>query len=96
MNSVRGDGLETDLANDRDAGRLADDDPRILRGKIFNGAANAAFGVAGLLGLLSLYYFVRDPLPDSEGTVLEPRDWTFVPHIDPVHRAGGAQLNWSF
>ncbi|HJL27584.1 MAG TPA: PEGA domain-containing protein, partial [Polyangiaceae bacterium LLY-WYZ-15_(1-7)] len=91
-----GDGLETDLANDRDAGRLADDDPRILRGKIFNGAANAAFGVAGLLGLLSLYYFVRDPLPDSEGTVLEPRDWTFVPHIDPVHRAGGAQLNWSF
>lgn len=85
-----------DLDRDRRAGILSDDDSRITRGKILSIAADTAFGFAGLLGILSIYYFVRDPLPDSEGTTLEPRDWTFVPTLDLRHRAGGAELRWSF
>ncbi len=94
--AILGDDLRTELRNDQSAGRLASDDNRFFRGKLLNGGANAAFGLAGFLGLLSIYFFVRDPLPDSEGTVLEPRDWTLIPTFDPVYRAGGADFRWSF
>ncbi|MEM9073040.1 MAG: PEGA domain-containing protein [Myxococcota bacterium] len=90
------DGLRSDLRDDRNAGLLSDDDDRFSRGKIMSISANAAFGLAGLLGLLSIYYFVRDPLPDSEATVLEPRDWALMPRLNPVDRSGGADLVWSF
>ena len=91
-----GQGVRRDLANDRDAGTLASDDDRFLRGRIYTIAANGAFGLGALLGILSLYYFLRDPLPDSEGTTLEPRDWTLRPALDLRHRAGGATLDWRF
>jgi len=94
--AVLADRTRSDLDRDRRAGILSDGDSRITRGKILSIAADAAFGFAGLLGILSIYYFVRDPLPDSEGTTLEPRDWTFVPTLDLRHRAGGAELRWSF
>jgi hypothetical protein len=58
--------------------------------------ADAAFGLGALLGILSIYYFLRDPLPDSEATVLEPRDWALLPYVDPAGRGGGGALRWRF
>lgn len=89
-------GLETDLRAARNAGTLSEDDPRLLRGRIYRIGADAAFGIGGLLGLLSIYYFLRDPLPDSEANVFEPRDWTLVPTFNFADRSGGAQLQVSF
>ncbi|MCB9562658.1 MAG: hypothetical protein H6708_19830 [Kofleriaceae bacterium] len=94
--AVLSNNLRDDLDRDRRLGILSDGDDRIFRGKVFSIAADAAFGFAALLGILSVYYFVRDPLPDSEGTSLEPRDWTFVPSLDLRNRAGGAEMRWSF
>lgn len=88
--------LETDLRAARNAGTLTEDDPRLLRGRIYRIGADAAFGIGGLLGLLSIYYFLRDPLPDSEANVFEPRDWTLVPTFNFADRSGGAQLQVSF
>jgi hypothetical protein len=88
--------LETDLRAARNAGTLASDDSRLLRGRLYRIGADAAFGLGALLGLLSIYYFVRDPLPDSEANVFEPRDWTLVPQFNFADRSGGAQLQVRF
>lgn len=83
-----------DLRAEADQGRLASNDERLFRAKLMSIGADTAFGVGGLLALISLYYFVRDPLPDSEGTVLEPRDWAVNPQVGP--EGAGATLQWSF
>jgi hypothetical protein len=57
-------------------------------------AADIAFGLAAVLGLFSVYYFLRDPLPDSEGRVLQPRDWAFSPSVGPD--GARADFVWSF
>jgi hypothetical protein len=75
---------------------LANADPRCVRAQIYTIAANGAFGLGALMGFLSIYYFLRDGLPDSEGTTLEPRDWTLRPHVDLRQRAAGASLDWTF
>ena len=54
--------------------------------------ADVAFGLSVILGGLALYYFVHDPLPPSEGSVREARDWAFAPMVDPVN--GGASLGF--
>jgi hypothetical protein len=86
--------LESDLAADRDAGILSNDDSRFTEGLIFSIAADAAFGLATILGIFSLYYFLRDPLPDSEATVLTPRDWALSPSVTPTQ--AGADFHWWF
>lgn len=82
------DNLSAELDADRAAGTLVSDDERILRGKLFAAGAYGGWGLAGLFGIISLYLFVRDPLPDSEGRAFEPRDWSFAPVFDG-QRAGG-------
>jgi len=92
------------LANDRedelegvlDEGLLANDDGRIEEGRFLSIGANAAFGIGAILGVLSIYYFVKDDLPDSEGVQLEPRDWALFPQVDPRGQGGGAVLRVSF
>ena len=91
---VLSSGIEEDLTNERDGGRLASDDPRLFEGQLLAIGADVAFGFAVLLGGLSIYYFLRDPLPDSEGTTLEPRDWALAPYLSPD--GGGAGARWSF
>ncbi len=92
--------LDDDLRNDRNAGTLASDDGRFTTGKTYAFGADAAFGAGAIMGLLSLYYFVRDPLPDSEATVLEARDWAnnrrlhWTPEI--TTNAIGGSLRWEF
>jgi hypothetical protein len=94
--AILSDHLEDDLRADRAAGVLASDDPRITRGRWYTISADAAFGLAGLTGILSLYYFLRDPLPDSEGRVLAPRDWAFLPSIDPLGGSAGLSVRRRF
>lgn len=93
---VYADGLRSDLEAERLAGRLTSNDSRLSTGTWLAVGADISFGLGAALGLLSLYYFLRDPLPDSEATVLEPRDWAFSPYYDPRARAGGGTLRWSF
>jgi hypothetical protein len=90
--------LRGQLEQDRDAGVLADDDPRASTGLILSIAADIAFGVSLILGGLSLYYFLSDNLPDSDGQVREPRDWSFAPWIIPQQggAGGGAAASWRF
>lgn len=72
-----GKGLQDDLAAERKAGTLRSDDDRADRGRYMWIGADAGFGLAAGLAGLATFYFLRDPLPDSEGRVLEPRDWAF-------------------
>ena len=67
--------MQSELEDLRAAGALASDDPRIGRGRWYAIGANGGFGLGGLFGAMSLYSFVRDPLPDSEGFILDIRDW---------------------
>lgn len=86
----REDALRADLGE----GLLADDDGRLTEGWIFSIGANVAFGVGAILGILSIYYFVKDDLPDSEGVVLEPRDWALLPWFDRDGGGGAFQLHF--
>lgn len=61
------------------AGRLASDDSRVNQGMIFAIGADVGFGIGAIVAGLTLYYFLRDPLPDSEGRVEEPVDFTENP-----------------
>lgn len=88
---ILGNNLRTDLAADRSAGLLASNDSRINQGRWMYIGANAGFGLSAILAGLSVYYFLRDPLPDSEATVLEPRDWAVMPDVSPGF-VGGSVL----
>jgi hypothetical protein len=66
--------LDKELEADRDRGRLADDDPRIARGFFWALGADVSFGLGAIMSGVCVYYFARDPLPASEGKVLDPVD----------------------
>src|SRR5690606_18267984 len=82
---VLANGLEQDLTDARDQGRLASNDDRLLTGQPLAIGADVAFGLGAILGAFATYYFLRDPLPDSEARVLEVRDWTLGPSLGPHH-----------
>ncbi|MEO0323489.1 MAG: PEGA domain-containing protein, partial [Myxococcota bacterium] len=94
--ALRASSLESDLEGDLDAGRLASGDDRFQRTRFFNYGADAGFGLGALFGLLSIYYFVRDPLPPTTGRVLEPRDWTLVPTLNLRAGGGGGAFRLRF
>jgi PEGA domain len=97
--------LGDDMDADREAGTLRSDDDRADKTRFLYIGADAGFGVTAGLAALATYYFLRDPLPDSEGRVLEPRDWASnssrvrgLAHFDAdlaPDRIGG-RLRWSF
>jgi hypothetical protein len=68
-----------DIEQAANAGRLASDDPRIERGFIWALVADVGFLVGTVTSALTLYYFLRDPLPPSEGRVEAPVDFTENP-----------------
>ena len=66
--------LYNELRTDRQNGSLEGSDSRATRGKWFAIGADAGFVVAGVLGGLATYNFIKDPLPDSsvsQGKLLE-------------------------
>lgn len=67
--------LRDELSAAQSAYTLDQEDPRIKRGKYFAIGANAAYGLGGLLALISLYNFVKDPLPPSKGWQEAPRNF---------------------
>lgn len=87
---------EDELRAEREAGTLASDDPRIARGRVLAIGADVAFGLSALFAGVSVYLFVRDAGPDSEGTVLEPRDWAFAPVVDPATGTASFHVGRSF
>lgn len=86
--------LRKDLIADRNDGRLANDDSRILQSLFWGIGADVSFGVGAILAGLSIYYFLRDPLPPSKGKVMPPKDFTENPsnveEIDSAAAAGRA------
>jgi hypothetical protein len=69
--------LYDQLKSDRTNGSLEGSDERATRGKWLAVGADAGFVVAGVLGGLSTYNFVKDPLPESsvsQGKLLEFED----------------------
>jgi len=83
-----------ELAQLRDEGRLASNDSRITEGFFLSIGADIAFGVGALLGLYSLWQFVRSPGPDSTGREEAPHDWSA--NVDVGPHGGSASLRWSF
>ena len=57
--------LHDQLQADRNAGILESSDSRATRGRWFAVGADAGFAVAGVLGGLATYNFIKDPLPES-------------------------------
>jgi hypothetical protein len=92
--SVLGNNLKKELEEARDSGVLANNDSRVTRGKILYIAADASYGLSLALAGLATYYFLRDPNPDSEGRVLEPRDWTFNPYVTPAEAGASVRANF--
>jgi hypothetical protein len=91
---VIGKKLQNELDSDLDKQTLLENDERIKRGKIMYIASDVGYGLALILAGLSTYYFLRDPLPDSEGRVLQPRDWTLNPYIGPSGAGSHFQLSF--
>ena len=91
---IIGKSLQSDLTTGQHQRTLRSDDSRAQRGKYLYIGADVGYVVAGGLAGLATYYFLRDPLPDSEGRVLQPRDWALNADVAPG-RIGG-QLHVSF
>lgn len=62
---------------------LGKDDPNYTKERGVTYGSYAAFSLAGVLFLTSIYYFLRNPGPDSTADVFEPRDWTLLPDFGP-------------
>ncbi|MEI9948127.1 MAG: PEGA domain-containing protein [Pseudomonadota bacterium] len=66
--------LYDQLQTDRENGSLESSDSRATKGRWFAVGADAGFVVAGVLGGLATYNFIKDPLPESSlkpGKLLE-------------------------
>jgi len=71
---VESNRLHDQLQADRDRGALESSDSRATAGRWFAIGADGGFAVAGILGGLAAYNFIKDPLPESSvkpGKVLE-------------------------
>jgi hypothetical protein len=91
--SVYVNDLYLELDRERSAGTLQADDQRITLGLGFSIGQYVGYGVAGIAGALSLFYAFYDDLPPSEGTVLDPRDWSLLPMLSPTGDVLGLSLS---
>jgi hypothetical protein len=81
--------LHGELERASSAGTLQLDDSRLPVGYWMSIAQFVGYGLAAVAGSLALFYALYDDLPPSEGTVLDPRDWTLLPMLSPGGGAGG-------
>ncbi len=63
---VESDRFARELTAERAAGRLSPSDPRLDQGFWYSLGADAGFAVGGVLGILSIYNFIKDPYPEPE------------------------------
>ena len=71
---VESNKLHDQLQADRESGSLESSDSRATKGRWFAIGADAGFAVAGIMGGLATYNFIKDPLPESSvkpGKLLE-------------------------
>ncbi|MET0339760.1 MAG: PEGA domain-containing protein [Polyangiales bacterium] len=92
--AIAGRRMERGLDDDRAARTLESDDDRVARAKWLYVGADVGFGVTAALAGLAAWYFLRDPLPNSEGRVLVPRDWAFDPRIGQGKVAGNLRVRF--
>jgi len=91
---VIGNNIKKDLDADLAAGTLRSNDDRRKKGKYMWLGSDIGYVIAAGMAGLSTYYFLRDPLPDSEGRVLAPRDWAFNADVAPHHVGGHLQVSF--
>ena len=87
--------IEKELKADIAAGMPPVDqaDPRFTRGKYFAIGANAAYGVAGLLGLAAIYYTFREKGAPSVG-VVDVRALALTPTVGPNYAGLSMEMPW--
>lgn len=66
--------LYDQVAADRRAGVLDENDSRITRGRIYSIGADCGFVAGGALAALATYSFLRDPMPESTGRYDKPQE----------------------
>ncbi|MFI5300185.1 MAG: PEGA domain-containing protein [Polyangiales bacterium] len=76
---IESNGLKSDLQAAQAAHRLDQNDPRITRGQIYAIGADAGFAIGGVLAIIAIYNFVKDPLPPSVARSDAPRDLDALP-----------------
>jgi tetratricopeptide (TPR) repeat protein len=89
--------LYEQLKADRSSGILESSDSRATRGRWFAVGADAGFAVAGVLGGLSSYNFLKDPLPDSSLQTSKLLEFEDPLRARPVAgRSPSARPGWDF
>lgn len=85
--------IKKELDAERKDGTLASDDERVMRGFIFGVGADVSFGIGTIIACMSIYYFIRDPLPPSEGKTQAPVDYPITPNGQPSADASAAEAS---
>lgn len=83
---VESNRLYDELESDRRNGSLDGSDERATRGKWFAIGADAGFIIAGTLGGLATYNFIKDPLPESSLSEDKPLEFDDPLKTRPVAR----------
>lgn len=93
---VQSNKLRDELDAAKASARLDQEDPRIKRGQYFAIGADACYAVGGVLALISIYNFIKDPLPPSKGYTEKPRDFDSM-GSGPVKKTASIRLTpaWS-
>jgi tetratricopeptide (TPR) repeat protein len=68
-------------------------DPRFKRGKYMAIGANAAYGVAGIIGLAAIYYTFRDKGAASTASI-DVRSLVLVPDLGPDRAGLALEMSW--
>ncbi len=85
------DELKAELATGDPAPDSAD--PRFTRGKYFAIGANAAYGVASIVGLAAIYYTFRDKGASSSATI-DVRSLALIPDLGPDRAGLAMEMSW--
>lgn len=81
---VESNRLKNELDADRARGILNASDPRINQGFWYSVGANGGFAVGGVLGLLSVYNFIKDPYPEPQLYRGKPQEFDRIRRNDPT------------
>jgi len=80
-------GYRNDLDALKESGELANDDPRISKGFAWGLSSDIAFVLSAVMAGVTVYKFVRDPLPPTEGKQVVPEDFEANPTPSELEQA---------